>query len=435
MPSVDVHTAAGTIRGVSRGASTAFFGIPFALPPVGPLRFAVPEPHPGWDGVFDATRPGPTPPQGRTNFTARMPEPSIEGDSFLVLNVFAPSHTESELPVLVFVHGGGFVGGSASSPWYDGAAFNRDGVITVSVSYRLGCDGFGWIDGAPGNRAIRDVIQALRWVRDNIASFGGDPGRLTLAGQSAGAVVVYGVLAAPTARSLYHRAWTMSGRPRSMSLDEAVVVARAVGDVAGVPPTAGGLAAVSPRRMLDVQSRAVQSLAGHPAPLEALHILGEGRMRFGPIVDGDLIPVPVDEAMASRESAGIPLVLGTTEQEFNDFADAHAAAIQAVGRERILEQIGLDRNRARRYGEAHPDLDAVGLVGQWITDRRYRLPLLSVADRREAEGLPTWLYGFGWRSPTDGRALHCLDLPFFFDRLAEDGVDWGNAPRPGDLNG
>jgi para-nitrobenzyl esterase len=353
-----------------------------------------------------------------------MPEPAYPGDSFLVVNVFTPrTDGPADLPVLFFVHGGGFVGGSASSPWYDGAAFNRDEVVTVSVSYRFGFEGFGWIDGATNNRAIRDILLGLEWVRDNIARFCGDPFRVTLAGQSAGAVAGYGVLATREADDLFQRAWMISGRPLAMMPDDAQSLGRKIAEIAGVEPTVDGYTSIPGRRLLGLQADAVSSLNGERTELEILRALGEGNMRFGPVVDGELIRQPIAEALANGSAASKPLVLGTNDHEFNDFADGHAAAIERVGREGILAELGVSDRVADRYGKAYEELDGVALVGQWVTDNRYRRPVAELANRRAAVDAPTWLYRFTWPSPVYGRALHCVDLPFFFDCLEADGVE------------
>jgi hypothetical protein len=171
--------ASGAVRGFWRPGSAAFLGIPFAEPPFGELRFQAPVPRAPWSGVRDALGYAPTPQRKALAEITTIPEPSIPGDDILTLNVFTPRPSEDgePLPVLVYIHGGGYVAGSPASPWYDGAAFNRDGVVTVTVSYRLGFDGFGWLPDAPANRGILDWLLALEWVRDNIAQFGGDPAR------------------------------------------------------------------------------------------------------------------------------------------------------------------------------------------------------------------------------------------------------------------
>ena len=185
---VVVETKAGAVRGFWRTHSAAFLGIPYAEPPFGEQRFGAPVPRAPWAGVRDAVDYAPTPQRKALAEITTIPEPSIPGADILTLNVFTPqpSRDAEPLPVMVYIHGGGYVAGSPASPWYDGAAFNRDGIVTVSIAYRLGFDGFGWLPDAPLNRGILDQLLALEWVRDNIAAFGGDPNRVTIAGQSAG---------------------------------------------------------------------------------------------------------------------------------------------------------------------------------------------------------------------------------------------------------
>ena len=186
--STTVTTARGPVRGERRAdGSLRFLGIPYAQPPVGDLRFAAPVPPEPWSEPLDATAYGPTAQRRPFAEITTIPEPSVPGAAVLNLNVFTPdTDPAAALPVLVWIHGGGYVAGSAASPWYDGAAFNRDGVVLVSVGYRLGIEGFLHLEGAPDNRGVRDWIAALEWVRDNIAVFGGDPAKVTVAGQSAG---------------------------------------------------------------------------------------------------------------------------------------------------------------------------------------------------------------------------------------------------------
>ena len=202
---VEVTTTAGRVRGRWRPTtggrgnprSAAFLGIPFAEAPVGELRFQAPVPKAPWEGVRDALEFAATAQRGDPGVTL-IPEPSVEGESTLNVNVFTPSPARAGqgtgLPVLVWIHGGGYFAGSPASVWYDGRNFNRDDVVTVSISYRLGFDGFGWIEDAPSNRGVRDWLLALEWVQQNIAAFGGDPSRVTIAGQSAGGGAVLTLL-------------------------------------------------------------------------------------------------------------------------------------------------------------------------------------------------------------------------------------------------
>ena len=231
---VVVETNAGAVRGFWRPDSAAFLGIPFAEPPCGDLRFLAPVPVKLVGGVRDALRYGPTPQRKALAEITTIPEPSIPGEDILNLNVFTPrpqaaTGSEAPLPVLVYIHGGGYVAGSPASPWYDGAAFNRDGVVTVTVSYRLGFDGFGWLPDAPPNRGILDCLLALEWVRDNIGQFGGDPARVTIAGQSAGGGAVMTLLTMPRARGLSQQQRRFPECPCDIPLERAETDDRALG--------------------------------------------------------------------------------------------------------------------------------------------------------------------------------------------------------------
>ena len=252
---VVVETNAGAVRGFWRPNSAAFLGIPFAEPPCGDLRFLAPVQVKSWSGVRDALRYGPTPQRKALAEITTIPEPSIPGEDILNLNVFTPrpraaTGSEAPLPVLVYIHGGGYVAGSPASPWYDGAAFNRDGVVTVTVSYRLGFDGFGWLPDAPPNRGILDWLLALEWVRDNISQFGGDPARVTIAGQSAGGGAVMTLLTMPRARGLFAAAASISGVPSDIPLERAKQTTARLAERLGVAPDRSGFVRVSEADLL-----------------------------------------------------------------------------------------------------------------------------------------------------------------------------------------
>ena len=351
------------------------------------------------------------------------------------MNVFtpAPGRVDAQLPVLVWIHGGGFVAGSPASPWYDGAAFNRDGVVTVSVSYRLGFDGFGWIEDAPHNRGIRDWILALEWVRDNITAFGGDPGRVTIAGQSAGGGAVLSLLAVPSASGLFHRAISISGATADVSLDAAEDAGRTLAAAGGVLPTRNGFGTLDEKEILRLQA-AVAPMGGEPSadPLDGLVALASGGLTWGPVVDGDLLPEPVATAIANGVGADKQLVLGATDNEFGMALVGQADALAAVDPAVVLNRMGLPESTVAGYIAGHDQLGTAAVIGQFITDRMFRAPALSIARERARHDAPTWLYRFAWQSPTMG-ACHCLDVPFFFDCLAADRVDViaGNAPPQG----
>jgi para-nitrobenzyl esterase len=179
-----VSTTEGAVRGRITDIAHVFLDIPYAAPPIGSARFTAPGPHQPWPGVRDATRPGPTAPQprragfGKLDMSPYFGPGWVPGPDYLTVTVWTPPQARTS-PVMAFVHGGGFVSGSSRAPLYDGTAFARDGVVLVTVNYRLGIAGFLDLPGAPANRGMLDIVAALRWVRRNIAAFGGDPGNVT----------------------------------------------------------------------------------------------------------------------------------------------------------------------------------------------------------------------------------------------------------------
>ncbi|MFF9011546.1 carboxylesterase/lipase family protein [Streptomyces sp. NPDC014870] len=418
-----VTTTRGPVRGERRAdGSLRFLGIPYAQPPVGDLRFAAPVPPEPWTEPLDATAYGPTAQRRAFAEVTTIPEPSVPGAGVLNLNVFTPgTDPEAGLPVLVWIHGGGYVAGSAASPWYDGSAFNRDGVVLVSLGYRLGIEGFLHLDDAPDNRGVRDWIAALEWVRDNIARFGGDPAKVTIAGQSAGGGAVQTLLAVPAARGLFRGALSVSGAVMSPDGPE---VARAASRLftarTGVPATAAALRELSDDELLDLQDR-----LGAPGPdREGLPPL----LSLAPFADGELIPEPVLGALTTGDAgADVPLMLGFTAHEFNAFP---APGPDGPPVPVLLGALGLAEEKVaaftKAYGADGPDT----LFGQALTDVTFRAPSLAVAEARAASGRPTWLYEFQWESPVNGTAFHCLDLAYAFDLLDAEGVAAaaGDAP-------
>lgn len=459
---VEVETPSGRVRGAWRGepgspaASAAFLGIPFAEPPVGERRFAAPVAAAPWMGVRDALAFGATPQRGDPGVTL-IPEPSVPGESTLNVNVFTPSPgpaaSGAGLPVLVWIHGGGFVGGSPASHWYDGRAFARDGVVTVAISYRLGFDGFGWIADAPANRGALDWLLALEWVRDHIAAFGGDPRRVTIAGQSAGGGAVLTLLGMPRAQGLFHRAWAVSPATPDIPASRAEALGRRVAELGGVEPTRAGLATLPEARVRELQDAATKG-GDEVAGLRSL--LQDG-LPWGPVVDGELLPRPTREAYAAGVGADVPLVLGTTDDEFSmAFQDA-AAKLRRVPASLALGRLGFAGPGRREWLRANRDVRAGGtaaVLGRYVSDRIFRAPVVTVVAARaagaarvaggDAAGAPgapgaagaagaaqttdasggagTWAYRFGWRSPAFGLAVHCLDVPFLFDCLDDEHV-------------
>ncbi|MUN05645.1 carboxylesterase family protein [Agromyces luteolus] len=445
-------TRAGAVRGRWRGepgapgASAAFLGIPFAEPPVGELRFAPPEPARPWEGVRDALEHGPTPQRGDPGATI-IPEPSVPGEATLNVDVFTPAPGPAGagagaegLPVLVWFHGGGYVAGSPASPWYDGRTFNRDGVVTVNVSYRLGFDGFGWIEGAPANRGVLDWLLALEWVRDNVAAFGGDPGRVTVAGQSAGGGAVLTLLGMPRARGLFHRVWAASPAVADVSRDRAKALARRIGELGGIRPDLDGLRSLSEERVRQLQREALRAARGTRGG--GAQLVADG-LPIGPVVDGDLLPATTTSSLASGVGASVPLVLGTTDDEFSAAFRAAAGRLRWVPRKSALKRLGLAEPRRSAWLEANRGEGLHGtaaVLGRYVSDHVFRAPLVRTVAARElgatvaatdgAAPAATWAYRFSWRSPVSGAAVHCLDVPFLFDVLPEGHVPAVAGVRP-----
>ena len=423
-----VEIVAGAVRGVwrgepgSRGGSAAFLGIPFAKAPTGDLRYAAPVPPEPWEGVRDATEYGATAYRGPVGITL-IPEPAIPGDATLNVNVFTPvpGGRDALLPVLVWIHGGGYTSGSPASPWYDGRAFNRDGIVTVTISYRLGFDGFGHIAGAPSNRGVRDWLAALEWVRDNVAAFGGDPERVTIAGQSAGGGAVLTLLGMPAAQDLFHSAWALSSALVDVTPERSRTLSAKLANLAGVPPTRDGFTSVAEQTLHDLQQKA--ATPDSPDRLAPVRAVLEDGLSWGPVIDGDLIIRPTIDSIASGVGADKPLVLGSTDDEFTMMIDSLERALRLLPAELALLMLDVPKQRRRAYladNIAQRRKGTAALLGRYATDVIFRSTVVRVADARGEAS--TWVYRFSWPSPTRRWALHCLDVPFWFDCLDEKAV-------------
>ena len=422
-PDPIVTIAPGRVRGFWRDGSAAFLGIPFAQPPIGELRFAAPVPPEPWDGVRDALAYGATAKRDRPGEKTLIPEPAVPGESTLNVNVFTPEpgRTDAALPVLVYIHGGGYTEGSPASPWYDGASFNRDGVVTVSLSYRLGFDGFGHIPGAPSNRGVRDWLAGLEWVRENIEAFGGDPGRVTIAGQSAGGGAVLTLLGMPAAQGLFHGVWALSPALADVPAELARTLSAKVANLAGVPPTREGFASVAESALLQYQEAAAKP--DSKDPLAAIHALLIDGLIWGPMIDGDLIVRPTVESLAAGIGAGIPLVLGSTDDEFTMATEGVKNKVRLVPAALALRALRVGGSTRTAYlaaNNAQRRKGTAAVLGRYVSDVVFRSGVVRVADARA--GADTWVYRFSWPSPVIGWACHCLDVPFWFDCLGAEGV-------------
>ena len=418
-----VSTTAGLVRGRSWGTGFAFLGIPYAEPPYGELRFRAPEPRAPWSGVLDCVAYGPTPQRRAMAEVTAIPEPSIPGEDVLTLNVFTPDPKAAGLPVLVYIHGGGYIAGSPASPWYDGSAFNRDGVVVVTIAYRLAFEGYGYLPDAPANRGVRDQIVALEWVRDNIAAFGGDPGKVTIAGQSAGGGSVMHLLVAPAARRLFRGAIAFSGSPGDRTVADAAKSTRELADKLGVTPDLAGFSGVDELELVAAQGIG----AGFGGPTSREGVLGaisamSAGLRMAPTVDGDVLPWTVAEGLARGEGGDVALLVGATRDEFSMMALGAASLFDGADAVDLLVRTGLRPDVAAGYAAALAGRSPATVLGQSVTDRVFRRHVVEWTALRAGASAPTFAYDFAWPSGLDGLSGHCLDVPFAWDLLDEQHV-------------
>ncbi|MFE9012447.1 carboxylesterase/lipase family protein [Streptomyces cyaneofuscatus] len=414
------RTVQGTVRGAVERGVAVFRGIPYAAAPVGARRFRAPEPPEPWEGVRDALAFGPTAPKRpyAPPLDRLLPDPAVAGEEWLNLNVWTPYTGETGraegaegLPVLVWIHGGSLLHGSSAVPVYDGWAFARDGVVLVSVNYRLGVEGFGLFPDGPANRGLLDQLAALEWVRDNIAAFGGDPDRVTVAGESAGAVSIGALLATDRAAGLFRRAVLQSGAPAALTPDAARGTTELIARRLGVPATAAAFAAVDPEALLAAQTEVTSG--GNPLT---------GRNSFQLVVDGELLTQDPAEALRTGSAAaGVGLLLGTNTEEYRLWF-VPGGLTERISRLKLrlaLLKFKVPNATARTYRANRPDATPGELLGALATDLLLRVPLNRLADARAGAPASTYVYEFGWPSPVQRLgACHALELGFVFDTLA-----------------
>ena len=286
----EVRTAAGVVRGRWQNAVAVFRGIPYAEPPVGSRRFGAPVAVQRWDGTRNALEFGPPVPQA-THMGSVMS--SVSGSTAddsadcLTLNVWSPDLGAEGLPVMVWIHGGKYLEGTSASQHQDGASLAGSGVVMISMNYRVGVEGFAHIAGAPDNRGILDQVAALRCVQDNVTAFGGDPGNVTVFGQSAGAGCIAALFVMPMAAGLFRRAIAQSMPGTYFSERLAAAISATIAAELGVRATVGELARIPPRAVVDAMEAVLQKM---PEFVESWGPTALTPTPFSPVVDGVLLP-------------------------------------------------------------------------------------------------------------------------------------------------
>lgn len=421
-----ITSSAGSVRGrrLDDGVER-FLGLTYAQPPVGPLRFQPPVSPAPRDDVVDAGRYGPTAPQSLPAgpLGQLLPRAIIDGQDYLNLNIWTPPSPSSASPVMVFVHGGSWTSGSGSVGGYDGARFARDGIVLVTVNYRLGADGFAWFGEGPANLGLLDIICALEWVRDNIEAFGGDPTNVTLVGESSGAMSIGALLAMPSAHSLFHRAILESGSTaHTIDADSARKVATRLASLLNVAPSRAGLASAPIAALLSAQERLSAEVSNRPSRSRWGDVAANG-LAFEPVVDGTTLPTRPLEALQAGTAADVDLLIGWNTEEANlVLAPRGLATVRPWMLYVMAAKTGLPlRHGARTYRSAAGTGGAGKALGAMLTDWIYRIPAIRTAEATTR----AHVYEFAWRSPAlDGQlgACHGVELPFVFDNL--DHPDW-----------
>jgi para-nitrobenzyl esterase len=424
---VVVPTSHGPVRGTTDGQMRSWLGIRYAAPPTGPRRWGAPQAPESWTEPADATRFAAMPPQA-TNPVLSFPAGTRFDEDCLFLNVWAaqdatPQHPR---PVLVWIHGGAYVFGGTAQQMSDGRALALTGeVVVVSVAYRLGALGFLdvtglGVDSAIANPALADVIQALSWVRENIAGFGGDADAVTIFGESAGAGIVTTLMTTPAAAGLFVRAIADSSPATSVyGQDRSRAIGRRAAEALG--------AAGNPRRLFELPADALVA-AGQELFADIPHE-DPGTLAFAPVVDDVLVPAAPVDVFARGGAHPVPLLIGTNRDETSLF-QRMKSPLMPVSREALagmtadlrVERPDLDIPTDAEIAAAYAGLGPRRRGPAISRDLGFRMPTVWVAEGHAAVA-PTYLYRFDWTTPMLRMlgigATHGTELPYVWGHLAQ----------------
>jgi para-nitrobenzyl esterase len=441
--SVVADTAFGKVRGADVGGIKIFKAVPYGANTAGKNRFMPPVDPVKWTGVRDALEFGPSAPQTEPGTRRATSDLAVAGagltaesEDCLVLNIWTPAINDNrKRPVMLWCHGGGFATGSGSSPVTDGTHLARRGdVVVVTINHRLNVLGFTYLAelggqdfGQSGDAGMLDIVHALKWVRENIAQFGGDPNTVTVFGQSGGGRKVGTLLAMPSAKGLFHRAIIESGPTiKLVERDQATRVAGELLSKLGLNKS----------QVRDLQNLPVERVMGaYFAVMRSVNV-DQMTMGFSPTVDGSAVPRHPFHPTASDVSPNVPLMLGSARTELTNGADSALFALSEDGmRGRIRNLLGENAGRVIDvYRKANPGATPSDIYFLIASDNRYGAPLMKIAERRAALGrAPVYLYYFRWESPVDGGRLkspHTIEIPFAFDNTKTSRLTAGSQEAP-----
>lgn len=427
-PTPVVNTEAGKVQGYRTNENICVYkGIPYAANPFTPeRRFQNPSPVQPWEGIKETISDSPVPQPGRNTS-----QPLIGSTGDLTLNIWRPATAEDKLPVMVWIPGGAWIREDATEPVYDGSVFAKKGIIVVTVNYRVGVDGFMHFSQRPDNRGITDQIAALKWIQRNIANFGGDPGRVTLFGQSAGAGSVAIHLGNPETKGLYQQAILQSPPMQWISQENASRITQQFSDNLGVPATPEAIAQV-PFKDLVQNVLKVGEQIKDPTHWGRLSL---GGTAFLPVADGKIIVKSPMEDLALNNGNHVPVIVGSTDSEFRLYLLPGDGLQKITDKDvtSIINEIGLPVTALQAYARNSIATENPGdIYAQIMSDYTFRMPALNIAQILK-RNQNTWFYRFSWRSPAyNGQlgASHFVDVPFTFGTIhtkeAENFI--GNTP-------